>query len=556
MPLPKGQFLPSGANEDLNDFEDARKTDGMKGVIDKARQKNPGLDMAVGSVPLIGGAMSASDARDEWNAGNPLTAALIGGLGLAGAGAAGKATIKALRNFDGNFAFNLADAFGGNKRVASEAIEGAQNIPGFHYSHSANLAQTDPRMYGKGIKGEEGARLKGNPDIAPRTYFYTNDKLKEPGLGPNHYTAMLNDVYPQGDSLGLLKSAREANPMDHLTEFERMVKGKGFKGYEGNDAVVYFDPVNVSKHQTGTHMAMPNEGKPMLVDTTEAMPGSMTGHLTGMESGSAHERKLMDILRMSDKIYDDLGFKSKVRETTGYYPNAHTGEVERNLLQATSVEDAPGAEEAVDLVSTLRNVLMGQNARGYSGVVDDAAGPRGIRVNMNEGNRSQIENAIQGLDKKGYIAIPNGEGFNVTHATGTQGMLDDVTNTLDDVGAKAANGYGGAWRGQYNEYEDWLKPGEGLITKNEIIPRLLRNQELSQRVDRTGKLQTLSRFAKNADSGYASSSGFPLSSALQNLRGIVGDKGLRGLVEHVQANGYKGLPAVGAYGLRPDEEQN
>lgn len=503
--------------------------------------------------------MSADDIVSSANEGNYGTAGLILGASLLPQGRnivkGGKAMASALRNFDGNFAFNLADKFGGSKRAASEAVEGAQNIPGFHYSHSENLAQTDPRMYGKGIKGAEGERLKGQPDIAPRTYFYTNDTLKEPGLGPHHYTGMLNDVYPKGDSLGLIKSAREVNPMDHLTEFERMVKNKGFKGYEGDNAVVYFDPVNVSKHQTGTHMAMPNEGKPMLVDTTEAMPGSMTGHLTGMQSGSPHERKLMDILRMSDKIYDDLGFKSKVRETTGYYPNAHTGEVERNLLQATSIEDAPGAEEAVDLVSTLRNVLMGQNARGYSGVVDDAAGSRGIRVNMNEGNRSQIENAILGLDKKGYIAIPNGEGFNVTHPTGTQSMLDDVTGTLDDVGAKAANGYGGAWRGQYDEYNDWLKPGEGLITKNEIIPRLLRNPELSQRVNQTGKLQNLSRFARNADSGYASSSGLPLSSALQNLRGIVGDKGLPGLLEHVQKNGYKGLPAVGVYQLGSGREE-
>lgn len=440
------------------------------------------------------------------------------------------------------------------KRVASDLIEGGFDVPGFHWSHNANMVQTEPRMYGKGIKGKEGERLKGADDIRPRTYFYTNDKLKEPGLGPNHYSATLRGVYPQGDPLKLMLEARAKNPKDELTEFERLVKSRGFKGYEGNDAVVYYDPVKVSRHQTGTHVGTPTQGAPSITDTTEVMPGTRTGHLPGIENVPEHEEKLMKWLSGTNKIYDKLGHPAKSIETRGYYPNPDTGITERNRLLATTIPDAPGAEEAVDTIDTLRNILLAQNARGYSGVVNDGV-ENAMRVNMAGQTPEMVEQTIEGLGKRGYTGIPTGEGVNVMFGPEGKNMMNDVHDVLTEARVPAASGYSGAGRSGYDEY-DWSNIGEGKLTREEIIPRLLRNPELMQQIDRTGMLQTLSKGVHAADSDAALRYGLPVREDIQNLRSTIGSGGLRGLLERVQNQGYKGLPAVGGMQLYQGEEQN
>ena len=438
------------------------------------------------------------------------------------------------------------------KRVASDLIEGGFDIPGFHWSHNANMVQTEPRMYGKGIKGKEGERLQGADDIRPRTYFYTNDKLKEPGLGPNHYSATLRGVYPQGDPLKLMLEARAKNPKDELTEFERLVKSRGFKGYEGNDAVVYYDPVKVGRHQTGTHVGTPTQGAPSIVDTTEVMPGTRTGHLPGIENVPEHEEKLMKWLSGTNKIYDKLGHPAKAIETRGYYPNPDTGVVERNRLLATSVPDAPGAEEAVDTVGTIRNILLAQNARGYSGVGREGA-ENAVRVNMAGQTPEQIEQVIQGAKARGYEAFPHGEGVNVMFGPEGDDLVKATHGMLEDANVPAASGYTGNARSGYNEY-DWSQPGEGKLTREEIIPRLLRNPELMQQIDRTGMLQTLSKGVSAADSDAALRYGLPLREDVQSLRNTIGTGGLRGLLDRVQTQGYKGLPAVAGMKVYSDEE--
>lgn len=82
MPLPSGQFATGDQQAEFARFDAARKKGGLKGVIDQAREDSPLLDMTVGSVPFVGGAMMGDDIRSNWNQGNYKTAAVLAALGV------------------------------------------------------------------------------------------------------------------------------------------------------------------------------------------------------------------------------------------------------------------------------------------------------------------------------------------------------------------------------------------------------------------------------------------------------------------------------------------
>jgi hypothetical protein len=121
------------------------------------------------------------------------------------------------------------------------------STPLTHYSKQAGLAETDPAFYGTGIKGEEAARLDLPGAIRPRTYFYAGEGITpEPGLGPNRYRAMGENLYDlAADPLMLNLLAREttripmtassnkglAQPGEATNALERLIRDYGYAGY-------------------------------------------------------------------------------------------------------------------------------------------------------------------------------------------------------------------------------------------------------------------------------------------------------------------------------------
>lgn len=442
----------------------------------------------------------------------------------------------------------------GSSRTAGK-IPGAENLTGFHWSPEGNLVETNPAMYGRGIKGAEAGRLAGQNDIRPRSYFYTNETMKEGGLGPHQYSAKLEDVYPKGDPLGLRAAARKSNPDDVDNAFERAVKAKGFKGYEGGDAVVYFERAPVSKHTKSGIAPRPTEARPTITDTQEVRAGSRTGHMVGAESDPEYQEAAMRWMENSNRAYPKLGLQGEAQRTAGYY-RPPGGEVERNPLTAYSMPYSPEAEEAVDLYGTLRAVMAGQNARGFSGVRPGSGGNPGLRINMAGHTQPQVEGIIQDVEKAGGLAIPHGEGLNVGSFGGTPDDLLAVTHdSMKRHGVPAAQAYQGELRSGYDEF-DWSKPGSGTITREHLIPKLLRNPDLTNRLEMTGEVPQLARGLSAAERNASLRGGFQPREDLTNLRNILQQGGLRGLLDRVEKQGYAGLPAAALFALPRDQEGN
>jgi hypothetical protein len=381
-------------------------------------------------------------------------------------------------------------------------------------------------------------------DIRPRTYFYTDEAARESGLGAHQYKGELKDVYPKGDPLGLMKaSGGDSNA------YERALKKAGYKGYEGSNAVVYFDRVPVAKHSKGSSAPAPSEARPMLTDTTEVRAGSRTGHMEGMESDPEYQNKLMAWLESSNRAYPKLGLQGESRRTVGVY-TPPGGVTERNPLNAYSIPYSPEAEEAVDTYGTLRNVMLGQNARAYSGVKEGASGT-GLRLNTGGHNQDQLEQIISELDARGSMAIPTGEGLNVLNFGGRP-VFRDTHRAARRAGVPKAEAYQGDPVSAYDEF-DWSRPGHGDITREHIIPKLLRNPDLAHRLDMTGELQQLGRGLNAADSDAQLRHGVLGREDIQSLRSTIAQQGLRGLLDRVATKGYAGLPAAGVVAL-PDQE--
>jgi hypothetical protein len=111
-------------------------------------------------------------------------------------------------------------------------------LTGYHYSNRPDLLQTDPSMYGTGIRGAEAKRLTMADALRDRTYFYNNPNTKEAGLGPNQYEANLTDFYNVAqDPDNLKKLARQYNQYQSIVDenaatnaLERIAKEAGYEG--------------------------------------------------------------------------------------------------------------------------------------------------------------------------------------------------------------------------------------------------------------------------------------------------------------------------------------
>ena len=128
---------------------------------------------------------------------------------------------------------------------------------GYHWSNKPDLTQTNPGLYGTGIRGAEAERLNMSGAPKERTYFYTNPNLREQGLGSNQYEANLSNLYdPTKDpeklvsmaslynkSMGIVDEASKAN------DWERMIKDAGYSGYVNpySKTAITFEPQDVSK---------------------------------------------------------------------------------------------------------------------------------------------------------------------------------------------------------------------------------------------------------------------------------------------------------------------
>lgn len=137
--------------------------------------------------------------------------------------------------------------------------EGAVSVVGVHFGNNQRNVLNSV-AYGKGIKGEEAARLVGQNDIRPRTMFYVDEGkgvTKEPGLGSVGKQVQLNNLYDlREDALGL--GAENAD----MNEMERVIMKAGFDGYyrpnyrDMGQGVV----VMVGKHDIPVEPYVPGQG--------------------------------------------------------------------------------------------------------------------------------------------------------------------------------------------------------------------------------------------------------------------------------------------------------
>jgi hypothetical protein len=128
-------------------------------------------------------------------------------------------------------------------------------LTGYHYSNRPDLLQTDPSMYGTGIRGSEAKRLMLADALRDRTYFYNNPNTKEAGLGPNQYEANLTDFYNVAqDPDNLNQLARQYNQYQGIVDqnaatnaIERIANEAGYKGIENTGGAISFVPQDLKR---------------------------------------------------------------------------------------------------------------------------------------------------------------------------------------------------------------------------------------------------------------------------------------------------------------------
>ena len=128
-------------------------------------------------------------------------------------------------------------------------------LTGYHYSNRPDLLQTDPSMYGTGIRGSEAKRLMMADALRNRTYFYNNPNTKEAGLGPNQYEANLTDFYNVAqDPDNLNQLARQYNQYQGIVDqnaatnaIERIANEAGYKGITNTGGAISFVPQDLKR---------------------------------------------------------------------------------------------------------------------------------------------------------------------------------------------------------------------------------------------------------------------------------------------------------------------
>lgn len=128
-------------------------------------------------------------------------------------------------------------------------------LTGYHYSNRPDILQTDPSMYGTGIKGAEAKRLMMADALRNRTYFYNNPNTKEAGLGPYQYESNLTDFYNVvQDPDNLNRLARQYNQYQGIVDenaatnaIERIANEAGYKGIETAGGAISFVPQEIKR---------------------------------------------------------------------------------------------------------------------------------------------------------------------------------------------------------------------------------------------------------------------------------------------------------------------
>lgn len=471
---------------------------------------------------------------------------LIGlGVGRALFNAARKGAAKvAATSVSGPSTMLLGGGRGASRTPGS--VPESVNMPGFHWSNEQNLMETSPAYYGRGIKGAEAGRLQGNPDIRDRTHFYTNDTMREQGLGSNQYRADLKDVYPANDPLRLMTGDANA--------FERALKAKGFKGYEGDGAVVYFDPAQVSRHTQGTTAPAPRPAAAEITDTTEVLAGDRAKHAVGAEQIEPYQKEMMTWLTNSNRIYPKLGLPGRDEMAIGRYTTPE-GKTEFNPVNAYSIPHSPEAEEAVGLWNAMKAPMLAQNARGASGVAEGAGSP-GLRFSAGGGTQDQFQAMMANLEGKGIYSAPTGNG--ITAWPGGEMSADALYAATHEAAKAAGVPKAEAFVGRSTPYFEelpWGAEGTGQVTEQYIVPKLLQNPDLMRRLDLTGEPQQLGRGLNAADRRLDERYQIQGRQDVQSLRDTIAQGGLEGVLERVRKFGYGGLPAAGYLGLDPDRER-
>jgi hypothetical protein len=331
------------------------------------------------------------------------------------------------------------------------------------------------------------------------------------------------------------------------------VKAKGFKGYEGDGAAVYFDPVAVAPHTGGVAPA-PRPAAAEITDTTEVLAGDRARHALGAEQIEPYQQEMMQWLQRSNRIYPKLGFPGRDEMAIGRYTTPE-GKVEFNPVNAYSIPHSPGAEEAVGLWNAMKAPLLAQNARGASGVAD-APGAPGMRFSAGGGTQDQFQQMMAELEGKGIYSAPTGSGISAWPA-GEMSANDLYAATHDAAraaGVPKAEAYVGNARTFFDELP-WGAEGTGQVTEQYIVPKLLENPDLMRRLDLTGEPQQLARGLNAADRRLADRFGIQGRADVQSLRDTVAMGGLEGILARVRKGGYAGLPAAGFLTLDPERER-
>ena len=502
-------------------------------------------------VPLAGEAWAVDDARKALSQGDRLGAALSVGLGMLPFGG----TLAALKSGKNAFRSGATTLKMGGKTAVREpgAIPNSVDVQGFHWSPEGNLYETDPRMYGRGIKGAEADRLADHKDIRPRTYFYTNEMRKEPGLGANQYTTTLKGVYPASDPMGIWKRFG-----DDLTGAERAIKEAGFKGYEGSgEAAVYFDPVRVARHTQGQAPAPAPLATPKLTDATEVQVGSQLG-TSPLPPELEAER--MNWLANSNRAYQKLGLNPESANLMGSYLNPQ-GVLERNKFLATDIPHSPRAESAVDLVSAARNIMLGQNARGGVGVSPSFTGQNAVRMNVGPADLPRLEGMIPESEAKGVFTVKTPQGLSFVGDSMEQDALKQHVHDLAlRHGLTDPSIYEGGQIGLYHEFpwaqsEGRYQPGTGKVTMEELMPRIEANPALTKDLDATWGLQELAKGIR-ATEAKAMDLRNPIQTLpedVMKLNALIERGGLSAVQDYVRRYGPAGLPA--GFGFMPYQDE-
>lgn len=158
------------------------------------------------------------------------------------------------------------EGYAAGGEVLKKVLKFAEDVPFIHYSNHPSLNRLEPSMYGRGIKGQEAARLKDAPDIKDRSYFYVNKGEQtippEQGLGSQKYQGTASNVYnaaedPEGfhaiaksralDPYMMSFGREMVDPAVKATELERLIKGAGYEGYHTGDVGLMFHPTPITK---------------------------------------------------------------------------------------------------------------------------------------------------------------------------------------------------------------------------------------------------------------------------------------------------------------------